>query len=1825
MSVKSLGIDSLKFYTGDGKQIIMQKQYSCKWEIVPADSIYSAFMKNPSGHLELSPKVDLVDYDTATIRDGYVTTAKIKIKENCSYTVTVSGTNAGITFYGSNDAIADDKTFKNSLSSGVNTFIFSSEEENFKNYKSFSVYSLNNNTLEIYETSNLVQMFVDEPGEISPNVSFVKKARKLHQLFDYEKCDGNEISDLNSKNLYSDIDDKESTVSLSSISDILFFSYRYGDNTDSFEYDSNKIVFTINTGYETVSADYILVDFFRPCSNKESDILKNLIAYTAWNSEKHWLENEISTSNTEDASKIYGIKSSLFKQVRLTATDLDYTQETSATKTQTSAYYIMYYNVEENQFPYVRFIGTVYQDKISTNFIDPTTIIVIKDEGKTISESSTVLNNYSYPSIGEDDSDVSFRLHFRFEENSDMSFVTTNDNVNLELTDSLFALTKNEATKSNALSFTVGFQTDTEGCYVNTMGIFIRDNQTYKDYFLGVIRFYTEAEDEDERFRTLFTNFGIPDPIKYPNIFKEQDLEEEGTDWTIINKKSKELFLYYDQIFPYVGTYKALFNAIKYLGYQDIIFKEWYKIKDKNDNTRYVAIQNYDNNTGLSIRSSLKKYGVEYGEYERYTKLNRLSMIYHMQTIDEDTEEDALKKTSPSKSHILADFTIGKRNIYIPENYESTLYGLIDNTSATDDMWKNVKVKCLKQDGKYYLEIISGTFIDRSTSEDMTIESNSSLTDTTVYYISNSVKLNCCYSEFFTTDISNALSTNATYRVSANNSLNKKSIVINSDSHVITNYDYYNNDDIESIKNIYEYRTDEVLAKLYSVKHWLETYITGINCYISDINGEGIVLERIKTVGYVTSHEFKDITNEGKFTPHCHQKMINKNSIPTTDFTDSSTAIVCSLNEFNSVTFEDYKDYPIERFIKASMNVTVDTSDGEVQQTVYNSAPLSALTVADEIQYTLHLDDVSSGSLYEFADSDSKSNPIVINDGEITFWDQKKSISSIDSHLLPIIQISKGTLRLMSGSWSADYLENSNVKYSIYNTTAPDGFAYTIMKNLDTGKNIRCKANVTLSPIGENAQFYYSSQNKWEVPMFFIKGYKITNQYRQDMLDASINGIQDYSSAEDFFNKFNEDNVLILEIIKGDIKFRNYENPSEEKFCKSADVYFDESVREENVGEQIIGVKYTYESERNPVYTLTKKFNSKYSSFKDLYKSIENIVNINKDTNIFVNRLGNYTVSVKAYDAYNNIFTNKSDDICTVRALKPSIDIIVNSENSNNASDFYKENIDSSVVLSNEETKQLLQSIDEKPLFPIDYKIYGSEHNINDTSNNLYYDNISYAIDTPKANDYLLLTNLTERVYDITVSSSIATIRMKNNNLRKQNIYNASYVNLCIYDDNTKTILFETTEPCSVTSVTSPEDNEDTSAILNSDTNGQLTVRLSEDIDSELIKLVNIHDNNINMYVINASELYLENVSKIENDYTNHKAFIPIYNDHTAAHLDTSIHEYEENYSVDEKLRHFPLDTMIKISATIRDENSNQRMISEAAYRILDTSLRTYINGENSSVVCGYVIDGNIDINYLNSLPNNNIYENPTKENDAVRYTPRDISVCMKPLNTNPVQYSLRVNKDADEYTTIYGDYDYYGMSTVVNYNTRQLLFDSYFDDSYATTIMQFDPITLTEIWDSSTSYSYLTPEIINQRCIMHYLNASTDNDIDDFDTIKMSNIQKELNLDTSVIDSSLYVYTDYPVTIDQNEKVIVKSSKNNTQLEGTCKNLWKWKTMTIENNDNWSERKPKMENILLFESINDILSVKPYMLGSQSIELYRMDKYGNVIQNTGGGNLYVK
>ena len=1669
-----LGLDNLKFFTGDGRQIIMQKQYSVSWEIIPCDRVFSAFIDNPSGHFEIS--------------------------------------------------------------------------------------------------NNAIEVIVDNPGMVRPAVNFPLVDGVDNRIINrYSVAAGTAGIYNNSGNFVRPriVNNEGQIVAVDgeSLNKIIFFCYKY-ITADKTYIEQNKIRITVSTGDDVFVEEYDLLDFFYPVSVDNYKTNGKYIQYSFNTGDTDFLDESVTA---DDASNCYGIKASQFGLIK--ARNTQYWDEVKKDadliakygENISTALYMMAYNVDENQFPYVRYVGTCMQEKVSADFIAATTVIIVTDNG-----ADSEGERYTYPEI--QDGNVKYRLHFRFQKDSEMTFITAaENNVDLVKSDSMYMLNKDEAVASvtdnsnteflNVMHFTVGFQSSTEGCYKNAMGMFIRDIAEDVDYFIGIIQFLTEVEDEDERFRTLMTNFGIPDPIKYPNVFKQQDVDEQGCDWTLVNKKSKELFLYYDEIFPFVGTYKALFNAIKFLGYQDIIFKEWYKIKDSNDKTRYVAIQNYDTSTGLSIDSVLKKYGVEYGEYDRYTKLNRLSMIYHLDEMSSESEEQLIaesstvslyrfivRKTAGETMSVDTKYKYANYTLDVLEsdmNKDFSISSLVCGHFDIDPLYDNVVVRPVKESGKCYLQLISGTFRNHEYSPEL-----SDVDEFVTYtfdssnkrYVKFNVKLNNCSDLFIAERVSDSIQ------------------AVNESVSVANGGKYYNATDITKVIPVYEYRCDEVLAKLYSVKHWIETYITGVNCYISDINGEGIVLERMKSVGYVTEHEFKDVQNEGYFTPRCRQ---------STDFLDSSTILTCSLNEFGCVTFEDYKDFMIENFIRGSENVNV----GGKTVTVYDSAPLGAWTVADEFKYRLELN-ADSGTLYEFAATGSLENPIYVADGEIMFFDQTKSDSSIIRSELPVIEIIKGNLRELTGNWSADSVLNTNIKYSIHRVNYADGSSFVVLTdelkrsvpdNKPKEYSVRAKGCVVLSP-QSTGSFSYSANNKWDVPLFLISNYKITNQFRGDISEG-------WESADTLFSN---SKTYVLEIIEGSIKFRNHQEAQHLKYCNDAEILFSETAREEESGEQVINVKYDYESERIPVYTYAKPAGVAHdtTSVKAMYEQLDSWVTMNTSVGIPVNRLGDYRVSVYAYDSYNNIFHNTGDDICHVGTKKPSIDIIANAPSSNNASSFYIHNKMPVAIDSSDVYIDVSNSVEKEPVFPMTYKIYGAEHDTED--NKIVYDSISYAIDTPKNYDYLMLTNLTEKVSDIIGSSLYMSMSCQ----QKQNIYiKNGYVNLCLYDENLNKVLWEGRR--SVTNVSYP-----TEGYVATDTSNGC-IRINTSLESSVINLAKDKTNNKNLYVLSDNYIDVPLDASIINDKENRTAFIPVYYNHVDGHLDDDVDEFEENYSLDTSLRVFPIDTMVKLTAYV-DGSNGPVTLSETAYRIIDTSMHTYnADVPNSSIMCGYVIDGNVDLNFMNDLHNVNVYKNKGEvaaNSRRYAYKPDDVKFKLQPVSSRPVNYMLRVNKDALEQSYMYSDYKFYGIRTSVEFNTRQLLFDSYYDDSFAIKNYKYEPTSLYEIWWDFKGESMVPNKF----------------------------------------DYPLYLYRNFPITVGQGTRVIVRAGDDMESLESGFKKRWTWKVAMLEDNSNWENHKSESRKIELFESVNDVLSVKPFYLGYQSIELECVDKYGNRIVNNGGGNMCV-
>lgn len=97
------------------------------------------------------------------------------------------------------------------------------------------------------------------------------------------------------------------------------------------------------------------------------------------------------------------------------------------------------------------------------------------------------------------------------------------------------------------------------------------------DKELGRFDVYGQTEIEDIRFETELSNVGKLVSSDDVYIFKEYDIKEEGIDWVYLNKKRKEMLMMKNVIYPFIGSYKSIINAINYFGYNDLELYEYYR------------------------------------------------------------------------------------------------------------------------------------------------------------------------------------------------------------------------------------------------------------------------------------------------------------------------------------------------------------------------------------------------------------------------------------------------------------------------------------------------------------------------------------------------------------------------------------------------------------------------------------------------------------------------------------------------------------------------------------------------------------------------------------------------------------------------------------------------------------------------------------------------------------------------------------------------------------------------------------------------------------------------------------------------------------------------------------------------------------------------------------------------------------------------------------------------------------------------------------------------------------------------------------------------
>lgn len=269
--------------------------------------------------------------------------------------------------------------------------------------------------------------------------------------------------------------------------------------------------------------------------------------------------------------------------------------------------------------------GHIYMPRVSTGLYETSNLFifeeVITDSGdiqyvKPISEKQNS-NSLRFEFIDEEDSSSSIFLYRAILNNDNTYSIQVDDSIDLNIQAStvsseIITYTESNSSANNitkqkeykgvdlayekeAVHCNIALNSNEEGIHSRTLNIYEIENGEVVSV-VAAIRFYGETVSEDERLSVLLSNMGLSINEEDTFIFNDSDINELSTDWQLINNKRKELLLEAHNIKPFVGTYKAILNAIKFYGYDNLTLKEyWLNINEQSSNfgkLKAVAVAN---------------------------------------------------------------------------------------------------------------------------------------------------------------------------------------------------------------------------------------------------------------------------------------------------------------------------------------------------------------------------------------------------------------------------------------------------------------------------------------------------------------------------------------------------------------------------------------------------------------------------------------------------------------------------------------------------------------------------------------------------------------------------------------------------------------------------------------------------------------------------------------------------------------------------------------------------------------------------------------------------------------------------------------------------------------------------------------------------------------------------------------------------------------------------------------------------------------------------------------------------------------------------------
>lgn len=236
------------------------------------------------------------------------------------------------------------------------------------------------------------------------------------------------------------------------------------------------------------------------------------------------------------------------------------------------------------------------------------------------------------------------------------------------------------------LTAQIALTSEIEGFHIRPLSVIeVVDGVEIRE--IAEIKIYGEVEGEDERLKVLLTNMGMNLDDTDFFIFKDSNINELAPDQILLNQKRKELLLQASEIKPFIGTYKALLNAIDFFGYDKVTLKEyWLNINEQSENfgkLKAVAVPNQDVVGFLAD----KKGGTDLPNSNQ-KKTSRFSLVYRLNTPTGELDYWDLPKVEETVD-------------YSPDEVLVKLYGL-KNKLQRDYLPLQAKIVDITGEGDYF-------------------------------------------------------------------------------------------------------------------------------------------------------------------------------------------------------------------------------------------------------------------------------------------------------------------------------------------------------------------------------------------------------------------------------------------------------------------------------------------------------------------------------------------------------------------------------------------------------------------------------------------------------------------------------------------------------------------------------------------------------------------------------------------------------------------------------------------------------------------------------------------------------------------------------------------------------------------------------------------------------------------------------------------------------------------------------------------------------------------------------------------------------------------